>query len=243
MINDNWYREWFNTNYYHLLYRNRDHQEAEQFLINLFNEIRLPKNSLLCDLACGKGRHAQIMQQLGYRVIGLDLSENSIKEAQINSKEGLSFAVHNMLYPFGANRFNGIFNLFTSFGYFNRTEQNLKILKNINAALIPGGSLIIDFFNATWVKNNLVPYEEKKIENIAFKISRYLTQTHVIKEIEVIDSNKTIKYFEKVQLLSFSDFEILLQKSNFAIRKVWGNYQLNNFDLTSSERLIIWAIK
>lgn len=73
-----WFEDWFNTPYYHLLYKNRDFTEAESFISLLVKDLNLPQNSKIIDLACGKGRHSLYLNRLGYNVLGLDLSEESI---------------------------------------------------------------------------------------------------------------------------------------------------------------------
>jgi 2-polyprenyl-3-methyl-5-hydroxy-6-metoxy-1,4-benzoquinol methylase len=52
------------------------------------------------DLACGKGRHSIYLNQLGFTVLGADLSENSILEAAKNTNDSLHFKVHDMREPF-----------------------------------------------------------------------------------------------------------------------------------------------
>ncbi len=74
-----WFKEWFNTPYYHILYKDRDFVEAENFIRNLTQDLQLSKDSKIIDLACGKGRHSVFLQQLGYEVLGVDLSEESIE--------------------------------------------------------------------------------------------------------------------------------------------------------------------
>ena len=76
-----WYKDWFNSKYYHLLYKNRDHNEAALFLDNISNEFK-NKNAKILDVACGKGRHAKYLNNLGFDVTGIDLSVNSIKYAK-----------------------------------------------------------------------------------------------------------------------------------------------------------------
>jgi 2-polyprenyl-3-methyl-5-hydroxy-6-metoxy-1,4-benzoquinol methylase len=44
--------------------------------------LNLPEKAKVLDLACGKGRHSIYLNQLGFDVLGADLSENSILEAQ-----------------------------------------------------------------------------------------------------------------------------------------------------------------
>ena len=78
----NWFESWFDSPYYHILYKNRDDTEAQKFLRNLLRVINPPSNAKILDLACGKGRHAIFLRKLNYKVVGTDLSKLSISEAK-----------------------------------------------------------------------------------------------------------------------------------------------------------------
>ena len=69
----NWFENWFNSKYYHILYKNRDHKEAVFFLDNIIKNININDGQIL-DVACGKGRHAKYLNHLGFNVTGIDLS-------------------------------------------------------------------------------------------------------------------------------------------------------------------------
>ena len=84
-----WFESWFDTSYYHTLYKHRDHKEAEVFMKNLVNYLNLSNNASLLDLACGKGRHAIYLNSLGFQVTGVDLSKNSIEKAKRHENETL----------------------------------------------------------------------------------------------------------------------------------------------------------
>ena len=128
MENVNWFESWFDTSYYHTLYKNRDNKEAERFIGNLVDYIQLPPHSRVLDLACGKGRHSITLFTHGYEVLGVDLSPQSIDHAEYFSNEQLQFRVHDMREVIPGERFDGVFNLFTSFGYFDSSEDNKKVL-------------------------------------------------------------------------------------------------------------------
>ncbi len=78
----NWFVNWFDSPYYHVLYKNRDNQEAKYFIDNIINYLKIKNNSKIIDIACGNGRHAVYLNQLGFQVIGVDLSENNISFAK-----------------------------------------------------------------------------------------------------------------------------------------------------------------
>jgi steroid delta-isomerase-like uncharacterized protein len=54
----------------------------------------------------------------------LDLSEASIRTAKSFEHDGLRFACHDMRRRFGTGAFDYVFNLFTSFGYFETAAEH-----------------------------------------------------------------------------------------------------------------------
>lgn len=238
-----WFAEWFDTKYYHILYKDRDHQEAERFIKNLCNFLQLEKDKKVLDLACGKGRHALMLNKLGYSVQGADLSPSSIQEANKFANEHLHFVVHDMREIIPNTQFGCIFNLFTSFGYFDSMEDNLKVLNSVHEMLTQNGLLIIDFMNAEKVISNLVKEEIKQIEGISFNIERRYDGTHIYKDIRFVDEGHDFHFTERVQGLKEEDFRILLDKAGFNILHTFGDFDLNRYDNSSSDRLIIIAVR
>ena len=128
MEKNDWFASWFDTNYYHLLYKNRNDDEARLLIEHLVGYLNLAPNSKVLDLACGKGRHSITLNELGFDVLGIDLSSNSIEEAKQFENETLHFDVCDMRNSFTKNTFDVVFNLFTSFGYFDNKSDNEKVI-------------------------------------------------------------------------------------------------------------------
>ena len=76
-----WFKDWFNSPYYHQLYFNRDDREAAAFIDKLINYLKPVPGSSMLDVACGKGRHSIQLANKGFDVTGIDLSNDSINEA------------------------------------------------------------------------------------------------------------------------------------------------------------------
>ena len=234
----NWFASWFDTPYYHILYKDRDCTEARAFMDTLTNYLNLPEDAKILDLACGKGRHSIYLNELGYDVTGADLSENSIAAASKFSNEKLHFKVHDMREPFD-EKFDAIFNLFTSFGYFENDEDNFTTLKAIHNSLSEYGFAVIDFMNVDYVLKNLVAEQTKTIEGIEFHIKKYLKDNHIIKEINFEDKGKAFHYTEKVRALTLEDFEVMMEKAGIDLLDIFGDYKLHKFHKNESERLIM----
>ena len=235
---ENWYTSWFDTPYYHILYKERNYREAQVFMDNITHYLNLPENAKVLDLACGKGRHSIYLNQLGFDVLGADLSANSIAEASKNTNETLHFKVHDMREPF-EEKYDAIFNLFTSFGYFESDEDNLTTLKAIKDSLSEYGFAVIDFMNVANVLETLVPEETKTVDEIEFQIKRYLKDGHIYKEIDFEDKGQKFHFTEKVKALTLQDFEQLMEEAGIYLLDIFGDYKLKKFHKTESERLIM----
>ncbi len=241
--NKDWFVDWFNSPYYHILYKNRDHKEAENFINNLSNLLLFQKEDHLLDLACGKGRHAIYLNNLGYQVTGLDLSEENICYAKQFENNRLKFAVHDMREIFVGTKFNFVLNLFTSFGYFDSLTDNIKMLKSVHSMLNWNGHLVIDFFNSEQVIKQLVPEEIKRIDGIDFKINKEYSQGKILKTIRFSDLGKSFEFTEVVQAILFKEFKSILNETGFQLIYTFGDYNLNPFKAESSGRLILVAKK
>ena len=233
-----WYASWFDTPYYHILYKDRDHDEAQLFMDNLTNYLNLPEDGKILDLACGKGRHSVYLNSLGYHVTGVDLSENSIAYAKQYENDKLHFEVHDMCQPFN-KKFDAVFNLFTSFGYFDDEQDNLRTINAIQADLNDYGFGVIDFMNSDFIINNLVPEDTKTVEDITFYLKRYVKDGYLFKDISFEDKGESYAFQERVKAFTIKDFEMLFEKANVHLLDVFGDYKLRKFDKHTSERLIM----
>lgn len=240
MEQKDWFSDWFNTPYYHILYKDRNDDEAQKFMCNITSFLKLDKNTHILDLPCGKGRHSIFLNSLGYTVTGGDLSENSIMHAQQFENDSLRFKVKDMRQPFN-NQYDAVFNLFTSFGYFENDSEDIQVLKNMNRGLRSNGVLVLDFLNVEFVKSRLIPYEIKSIDGIEFHIRKEIDHGFIKKYIEFEDQGVTYNFREEVKYLDLEKFKTYFQQAGFEIQHVFGDYELSNFDPKTSDRLILVA--
>ncbi|PSL47590.1 methyltransferase family protein [Chitinophaga niastensis] len=240
-----WFKDWFNSPYYHLLYNNRDEQEAAAFIDKLLAYLQPVPGALMLDVACGKGRHAKYLADKGYDVTGIDLSIESINTAKKLENEHLSFFQHDMRLPFRVNYFDIVFNFFTSFGYFDSQRDNDNALRTLKNALKPGGKLVLDYLNSSYVATHLVVDEVKEKENVVFDIRRQLKDKKFIKEICILDKEKMRRaaYTESVNAFTRHDFEEMFARQGLKITEIFGDYHFNSYDEQRSPRLIIIATK
>lgn len=234
-----WFESWFDTPYYHILYKNRDKDEAALFIDNLFEHFHPEKYATLLDIACGRGRHAKYMSDKGFDTTGIDLSEASIAYAKRFENDRLHFHVQDMREKYCSNCFDYAFNLFTSFGYFETQKEHLDALKVFNNALKPGGIFVLDYFNSVKAINELIPEEIKTEDGIEFKITKELANKKIYKTIEFEADGQHHKHVEEVFAFDNNDFREMLKMSNFTVIEEFGDYHFHDFDETKSPRLIL----
>lgn len=234
----NWFSSWFDTPYYHILYKNRGDEEAQTFMKNLISFLELPKEASILDLACGRGRHSVFLNELGYNVTGVDLSENSIAYAKQFENETLQFRTHCMCEPVD-QKFDAVFNLFTSLGYFENEEDNLRSIQAIKEMILPGGYGVIDFMNVKKVIENLVSEEVKTVSGIDFDISRSVRNGFILKNIKFEDEGEQFFYTEKVKALTLESFKEYFRQAGINLKYTFGNYELEKYDEQTSDRLIL----
>lgn len=239
-----WYETWFDSPYYHILYRDRDEDEAAFFVDQLVERLKAQKGDRILDMACGKGRHATQLHRKGFDVTGVDLSQNSIEEAKTYEAPGLHFDVHDMRHVYDREqKYDKILNLFSSFGYFRSEGENFRVIKAASEQLRPRGELVIDFMNVQKAIQELVPQEVKTVEGIDFHIDRYVEYGMLVKRIAFHDEGKGHEFKEKVRTLFDNDLQAMLERAGMQVIDRFGDYALNPFDRRSSKRLIIVARK
>jgi ubiquinone/menaquinone biosynthesis C-methylase UbiE len=234
-----WFAHWFDSPYYHTLYKNRDEKEAQVFIDNLIDYLQIPKGSKLIDIACGKGRHAKYFNKKGMDVVGVDLSQNSINTAKKDENKNLQFSAHDMRENYQENAFDVVTNLFTSFGYFENNKDEQKAINAMANNLKKEGILIIDFMNAKKVIANLVLNEQKMINNIQFDITRQVKDGFILKDIRITDGKEQQQFQEKVKAITLADYSEFITNAGLKIIDIFGNYKLDNFDEEISDRLIL----
>lgn len=241
-----WYKEWFNSSYYHQLYFNRDEQEAAAFIDELLRKLNPPKNSRMLDVGCGRGRHSIHLASKGFFVTGIDISDDSISAAQKSEHENLEFFVHDMRLPFRMNYYDYAFNCFTSFGFFRTRREHDSAIRTIAESLKTGGTFVIDYLNAHYIENHLQYKSEVEKDGVTFRITRWLDENYFYKRIVVEDENsleEPLEFTEQVAKFSLGDFNDMLSFFGLQIQEVYGSYSFEQYDINTSPRLIIIAKK
>jgi SAM-dependent methyltransferase len=97
------------------------------------------------DVPCGNGRHAIELARRGYRVTGVDLSDEFLAAARMASTgvDGLEWLKGDMRDLHLSGRYSGAYCFGNSFGYLDYTGAQ-AFLSGVAGALEPGSRLVID---------------------------------------------------------------------------------------------------
>jgi SAM-dependent methyltransferase len=241
MVEKGWYKAWFNSPFYHKLYFERNENEAQKFILKLIGYFKPGPQSRILDVACGRGRHSKFLAAQGFDVTGIDLSFDSIEYAREFENDHLHFYQHDMRLPMWVNYFDYALNFFTSFGYFATRREHDDVIRTISKSLKGGGILLFDYLNVHYVEEHLVHDEIKIIGDTQYEIRRWMDDEHFYKKIIITDpSLRSPKEFtEKVAKLRLDDFTDMLSFQNLQVMDVFGNYELNSYDVRKTPRMII----
>ncbi len=241
--NKNWYKEWFGEDYL-VVYQHRDNSDAKKLVKLIIKNAEIKKDSKVLDLACGIGRHAYLVSKYTENVFGLDLSKRLLSEAGKKkvANQSPSFVRADMRhFPFNI-KFDIIFSLFTSFGYFDDDEEHLQVAKEIQSSLKDNGLFVIDYFNPNFVKETLIKNGKRLVGEIEVEEERWIKNGRVHKNITIQREDSVKTFHESVRMFELDELSDLLKKAGIETTKVFGEYDGSSFKI-NSKRMIVFAKK
>lgn len=238
-----WYKKWFGREYIDL-YTHRGEKEAREFISTLEESLSLKPGKRILDLCCGTGRYALLLADRGFDVVGLDLSTRLIHYAEQKAKEMgvcVQFIVRDMREIPYSDYFDGIMNMFTSFGYFGPDKENERVIAAASRALKRDGWMVIDFLNRDYIINNFLPYDQQQKGSITIRQHRTLNEetNRIEKVITLIKDGSYKKYKESVKLYSPEELKSLFQKHGLQPTNTFGDYNGEQFTPSSPRFIVI----
>lgn len=132
----------------------------------LLEATGLEPNDRILDLCCGQGRHCLELARRGFKqVVGVDRSRYLVRLARKRAAEaGLRVSFHEgdaRKFRLPENSFQCVAILGNSFGYFDREEDDVAVLRAAKRVLVGHGLLVLDVANGEWMRKN---YERRSWE-------------------------------------------------------------------------------
>lgn len=225
MTQGGWYQQWFGEEYLQI-YPHRDQGEARRAVALVLDHAPVAEGGRVLDVACGAGRHLKALHQRGLNAFGLDLSLPLLKRARAQGRQVVRGDMR--VLPFASEAFRLVTNFFTSFGYFQDTEDDQRVLGEVRRVLRSGGFFAFDFLNAERVRSELRERDEHEVDGKRVVQFRSLIEAgHVVeKKIEIHDPADRVPrtFYERVRLYSIDELEAMLTRAGLHVNHAFGDY-------------------
>jgi SAM-dependent methyltransferase len=221
-------------------------EKAEKEVDFILNVLKIPKNALILDLACGVGRHSIELAKRGYKVVGVDFKKDYInyckEKARKLSLKNARFIQTDMRKLKFKNKFDAVISVYTSFGYFKSEEENLEALRNMAKALKKNGKFFIDVANRdflvkhfrriglTKLKQGYIK-EERSFEFSTSKVNA--KWTFLSKDKRKISENKS-----SCRVYSYHELKNMFESVGLKVIKSFGNFKGEEIS-SDANRLIL----
>jgi SAM-dependent methyltransferase len=201
----------------------------------------------ILDLCCGPGRHSLELARRGFYVTGVDRTPAYLNEANHRAQaEGLAveFVRQDMRQYCQYDRFDGVINMFTAFGYFEDQEDDRKVLANVFCSLKSGGVLILDVMGKEILARVFCERNWEEHDGVFFLQERKVTQEWSWMENRWILFKDQHRYEYKIgqRLYSAAELSELLTECGFNDVKIYGDLASSPYD-HQAKRLVAVARK
>lgn len=241
------------SKYYDLLYKDKDYSSEVDYVDRLLREYgKSPKTVL--ELGCGTGKHAALLSNKGYRITGVDISEEMLTEARRrNDQEKTSFEHGDIRTVRVDNRFDSVISLFHVISYQVTNEDVEAALKTAFVHLKPEGLFIFDVWYLPAVLTDRPVVRVKKLENNEIKVTR-IAEPVVHPNENIVDVNYEVIIEDKqthiitnltekhrMRYFSFPELEYYLKNAGFQTLhcEEWISRKKPGFDTWG----VVWICK
>ena len=243
------------SQYYDLFYSDKDYEGEVDYVNKLIKENSNKVKTLL-DMGCGTGRHAELFCNKGYKVHGIDLSEDMLKIAENRRKDKedeLSFS-HSNIQELNLNKkFDVVVSLFHVISYQNSNNELIKAFEAAKNHLKDGGIFIFDFWYGPAVLTDLPTTRVKRLVNEKIKVTRF-TEPVIFPEESIVDVNFDVfienldskeiiekKEFHKMRYFFDNELDLICKQVGFSIKQKYKWMSDKNPDFNSWN--VVWIVK
>ncbi len=218
-----WFETWFDEDYA-LLYSHRDEEEARVAMERALRVAPELTAGPVLDLACGVGRHLEILRRANPLAFGMDLSKTLLRMAPSSLRPWLIRGDMRRL-PMKAGTLHGICLWFTPFGYFS-DDENRALMLSLGSLLKPQGILLMDYLNADLVARTLIPEDTVESGEVRAQSRRSIEGDRLVKRMVLThrDTGEQRDVMESVRLYPPLELQEMAVRAGLRLRRVLGTY-------------------
>jgi len=210
----------------------------------IVNALKIPSGARILDLGCGYGRISIELARMGYRVVGLDFSDDLLEIArQLARDQGVrvDFVQGDMRQLDYRHQFNAVVSWGTSFGFFS-DKENEQVLQLVSQALTEDGKLLLDLHNRDayirkYVGTSEYDYESHKVRSI-WTFDIITSRLNIEEEVLDKETNTTKTYISSFREYTIPELTLMLEKVGMTLVKIYGDLS-DHFGLESDSLTIL----
>ncbi len=236
---------WIET--YPFIFPESKFQAAEELVDKLLELVNLSSGSVL-DLCCGPGRFCIPFARREFRVTGVDRTPFLLNKAKTRAAdEGLDieWVQEDMREFLRPNAFDLVLNSYTSFGYFDDKAEDLKVLQNVLANLVPGGAVVIDIIGKERLAKIFLSTTSEKLDDGTLMVYRreiFDEWTRIRNEWTMVKGSEVLSFSFHHTIYSGQELKDRLADVGFNEVKLYGNFEGVEYG-RKADRLIAVARK
>jgi len=238
-----WWQKFFDEHYLKI-YEDLE-KETSREVECIIKMMDLKRKAKLLDLCCGYGRHSIEFAQRGFEVTGYDLSDSFIEKAKKDSSElglKIEFVRGDMRkLPFD-HQFDAVVNIFTSFGFFDKESDDMKVTKGVSRALKKGGLFLLDLKNREYLIRNFQRRRWTQKEDFVWLEDSFFdlfTSRWETTRTLLFGNGRKKEYSFSLRMYTFTEILNLLKKSGFILEAVYGDFDFREYSLDSPRMILI----
>jgi len=245
-VEPHWYETFFDENWLTISSQTHPPEKSAAEVDFLVDELGLQAGQTVLDLPCGHGRHSVELARRGLRVVGVDLNEEPLERAYWAAREaGVKVDLRriDMREIQFREEFDAVFNLWTSFGYFESESEDRLVLDRAYRALRPGGAFVLETVNLYSVLRRFEPrswhelgegrmlLEERSFDPWTGRMQSGWTLIEPTGErIEMAFATRAYTLVEIVRMLTSVGFEV---------ERAFGDYQGSEYAIDSRRMIVV----
>ncbi|MBS3781813.1 MAG: class I SAM-dependent methyltransferase [Candidatus Thermoplasmatota archaeon] len=197
----------------------------------------------ILDLCCGVGRHSIELAKRGYDVTGVDLTEHYLEKANKKAEDeslDIEFVKEDMRKFKRKKAFDVVLNLFTSFGFFEDEDENMRVLENVYESLRFNGKFIIDVMGKEILARIFKEKDWLETDDGFTLVQRCVEKNWSWmknRRILITDEGKK-EYNISHWVYSAKELKDMLKEVGFSSVEIYGNYDGDPYD-EEADRLIL----
>lgn len=250
---NDWCFRFFNSPDYLTIYKDMTGPARTQTELQFCKSVlRWKRKDRILDAPCGAGRHSLQAALRGYNITGLDFSTYLLHTAQEKSmrlpnQSPRPLWVRGLLQnlPFATHTFDSVICMFSSFGYGETEEENLRVMNEFARVLKPGGRVLIDLMNRHFIISHLHPVFTSLQQGLYVREERMLTDNehrlHNRISVEDQQGNKRT-YLYNPWLYNGWELALLANQAGLQAENIYGNFEEEPYE-TESQRAMLIARK